>query len=78
MTKLMTLYLVRQQIEQKKLSWNQTVRPSGKVLKLAKTQGIARLPIRKTTYTIRELYDAAFINSANDAAVLLAEVMAGT
>lgn len=78
MTKLMTLYLVRQQIEQKKLSWNQTVRPSGKVLKLAKTQGIARLPIRKTTYTIRELYDAAFIKSANDAAVLLAEVMAGT
>lgn len=78
MTKLMTLYLVRQQIERKKLSWNQTVKPSAKVLKLAKTEGIARLPIRKTTYTIRELYDAALIKSANDAAVLLAEVMAGT
>ena len=78
MTKLMTLYLVRQHIAQKKLSWNQTVKPSAKVLKLAKRKGIARLPIRKTTYTIRELYDAAFIKSANDAAVLLAEVMAGT
>ncbi|MDI3236464.1 D-alanyl-D-alanine carboxypeptidase family protein [Exiguobacterium antarcticum] len=78
MTKLMTLYLVRQQIEQKKLSWSQTVKPSARVLKLAETEGIARLPVKKTSYTIRELYDAAFIKSANDAAVLLAEVVSGT
>ncbi|MGA9232427.1 MAG: serine hydrolase, partial [Exiguobacterium oxidotolerans] len=78
MTKLMTLYLVRRQIEQKKLSWNKKVQPSQKVLKLAGTPGLARVPLSNRTYTVRELYDAAFIKSANDAAVLLAEVVAGT
>ncbi|ASI34049.1 D-alanyl-D-alanine carboxypeptidase (plasmid) [Exiguobacterium sp. N4-1P] len=77
MTKLMTLYLVRRQIEQKKLSWNKKVQPSQKVLKLAGTPGLARVPLSNRTYTVRELYDAAFIKSANDAAVLLAEVVAG-
>lgn len=78
MTKLMTLYLVRRQIELKKLTWDQKIRPSAKVLKLAKTSGIARVPIKNKTYTVREMYNAAFIKSANDAAVMLAETVAGS
>lgn len=78
MTKLMTLYLVRRQIELKKLTWNQKITPSAKVLKLANTSGIARVPVKAKTYTVREMYNAAFIKSANDAAVMLAETVAGS
>ena len=78
MTKLMTLYLVRRQIELKKLTWDQKITPSAKVLKLAKTSGIARVPVKDKTYTVREMYNAAFIKSANDAAVMLAETVAGS
>ncbi|WP_214806331.1 D-alanyl-D-alanine carboxypeptidase family protein [Exiguobacterium sp. s46] len=78
MTKLMTLYLVRRQIELKKLTWDQKITPSAKVLKLAKTSGIARVPVKAKTYTVREMYNAAFIKSANDAAVMLAETVAGS
>ncbi|KSU47446.1 D-alanyl-D-alanine carboxypeptidase [Exiguobacterium indicum] len=78
MTKLMTLYLVRRQIELKKLTWDQKIIPSKKVLKLAKTSGITRVPVKPKTYTVREMYNAAFIQSANDAAVMLAETVAGS
>jgi len=78
MTKLMTLYLVRRQIELKKLTWDQKITPSAKVLKLANTSGIARVPVKAKTYTVREMYNAAFIKSANDAAVMLAETVAGS
>ncbi|HCD58797.1 MULTISPECIES: D-alanyl-D-alanine carboxypeptidase family protein [Exiguobacterium] len=78
MTKLMTLYLVRRQIELKKLTWDQKITPSEKALKLAKTSGIARVPVKAKTYTVREMYNAAFIKSANDAAVMLAETVAGS
>ena len=78
MTKLMTLYLVRRQIELKKLTWDQKITPSAKALKLAKTSGIARVPVKAKTYTVREMYNAAFIKSANDAAVMLAETVAGS
>lgn len=78
MTKLMTLYLVRRQIELKKLTWDQKIIPSKKVLKLAKMSGITRVPVKPKTYTVREMYNAAFIQSANDAAVMLAETVAGS
>jgi len=78
MTKLMTLYLVRQRVEQKHLKWDQVVKPSAKVLKLAKQEGVAKIPVRNTTYTIKELYEAAMIKSANDAALFLAEVVDGS
>lgn len=78
MTKLMTLYLVRRQIELKKLTWDQKITPSAKALKLANTSGIARVPVKNKTYTVREMYNAAFIKSANDAAVMLAETVAGS
>jgi len=78
MTKLMTLYLVRRQIELKKLTWDQKITPSEKVLKLAKTFGITRVPVKRKAYTVREMYNAAFIQSANDAAVMLAETVAGS
>nr|WP_326198786.1 D-alanyl-D-alanine carboxypeptidase family protein [Exiguobacterium indicum] len=78
MTKLMTLYLVRRQIELKKLTWDQKITPSAKALKLANTSGIARVPVKAKTYTVREMYNAAFIKSANDAAVMLAETVAGS
>lgn len=78
MTKLMTLYLVRRQIELKKLTWDQKIKPSAKVLKLASTSGIARVPVKVKTYTVREMYNAAFIKSANDAAVMLAETVSGS
>jgi len=78
MTKLMTLYLVRRQIELKKLTWDQKIKPSAKVLKLANTSGVARVPVKEKTYTVREMYNAAFIKSANDAAVMLAETVSGS
>lgn len=77
-TKLMTAFLTREAIEEGKLSWNQEVTPSDAALALTRKPGLARIPLLNKPYTIKELYDAALIRSANEAAVTLGEAVSGS
>lgn len=77
-TKLMTTFLVREAVEAGDLSWNQEVTPSEQALALTRKSGLARIPLVNKPYTVKELYDAALIRSANEAAVTLAEAVSGS
>lgn len=77
-TKLMTAFLTREAIEEGKLSWKKEITPSDHALALTRKPGLARIPLLNKPYTIKELYDAALIRSANEAAVTLAEAVSGS
>lgn len=77
-TKLMTAFLTREAIETGKLSWKQEITPSDAALALTRKPGLARIPLLNKPYTVKELYDAALIRSANEAAVTLAEAVSGS
>lgn len=77
-TKLMTVFLTREAIEAGKLSWKQEITPSDAALALTRKPGLARIPLLNKPYTVKELYDAALIRSANEAAVTLAEAVSGS
>lgn len=77
-TKLMTTFLTREAIEAGNLSWSEEVTPSASALALTQKPGLARIPLVNKPYTIKALYDVALIRSANEAAVTLAEAVAGT
>ncbi len=79
MTKIMTEYLVLEAIHTGKTTWNQTYMISEKVYTIANAGGLSNVPLRQyTRYTVRELFDAMAIKSANGAAIALAEIAAGT
>lgn len=77
-TKLMTAFLTREAIEAGKLSWTQEITPSDAALALTRKPGLARIPLLNKPYTVKELYDAALIRSANEAAVTLGEAVSGS
>lgn len=79
MSKLITVYLTLQAIKEGKLSWNQEVKPSSQMVKVANNPEYSGVPLVKGHhYTIRQLYDATLIQSANGPAMLLAESVAGS
>lgn len=79
MTKLLTVYLTLQAIKEKKISWDTTVTPTQEIVDLGSNQDYASVPLRLgQKYTVRQLYDAALIKSANNAARLLAIAVSGS
>jgi serine-type D-Ala-D-Ala carboxypeptidase (penicillin-binding protein 5/6) len=79
MTKMMTEYLLLEAIHEKKVSWDQTYRPSDYVYKISQNRSLSNVPLRKDgSYTIKELYEAMAIYSANGAAIAVAEVIGGS
>ncbi|WP_243293088.1 serine hydrolase [Bacillus sp. FJAT-47783] len=79
MTKMMTEYLLLEAVKEGKVSWTQQYRPSDYVHKISQYTSLSNVPLRKDgTYTVRELYEAMAIYSANGAAIAIAEVVAGT
>ena len=79
MTKLLTVYLTLQAIKEKKISWDTTVTPTQEIVDLGSNPDYASVPLRLgQKYTVRELYDAALIKSANNAARLLAIAVSGS
>jgi serine-type D-Ala-D-Ala carboxypeptidase (penicillin-binding protein 5/6) len=73
--KLMDLLIVLERIEQKQLSFQDQVTVS---VKAAKTGGSQVWLAEKEVFTVDELLYALMVQSANDAAVALAEKVAGT
>lgn len=79
MTKMMTEYLLLDAIEAGKVTWDQQYRVTDYTYKMSQNRSLSNVPLRADgTYTIRELYEAMAIYSANAATVAIAETIAGT
>ncbi len=75
MTKMMTEYLVLEAIEQGKISWEQKVKVSDAAASLEGSQ-VWLYPGEERT--VKELFTAMAVYSANDATVALAELIGGS
>lgn len=78
LSKLMTLYLVRQKIAQGKATWSDKVNTSNAGLKrLGKSTDFGGFKFKHNTYTVRQLYLAGLVESSNNAAIALGQWVAG-
>ena len=79
MTKLMTLYLVMENIAQQNIRWTDNVTISAFSNKISRQPSLSsfQLPTGKT-YTVQELFYATALNSSNAGAIALAEHIGGT
>ncbi|WP_068612635.1 D-alanyl-D-alanine carboxypeptidase family protein [Paenibacillus tuaregi] len=75
MTKMMTEYIVAEQVKQGKLKWDQVVTVQENA---SKQIGSRVFLAQGDQHTVEELYIAMAIASANDATVALAELVGGT
>lgn len=79
MTKMMTEYILLDAIKDGKITWDQKYRVNEYTYKLSQNRALSNVPLRQDgTYTIRELYEAMAIYSANAATVAIAETIAGS
>lgn len=79
MSKLMTQYIVLNTIKNGSLSWENTYEPSDYVLQTTGQSAFVKLGMTKgNAYTVTELFTAMTVNSANDAAIALAEMVSGS
>lgn len=79
MTKMMTEYLLLEAIKEKRVKWDQQYTPSDYVYRLSQDRALSNVPLRKDEkYTVRELYEAMAIYSANAATVAIAEIVGGS
>lgn len=75
MTKMMTEYIVAEQVKQGKFSWDDVVEVKDNA---AKSIGSRIFLAKGDKHTVKELYIAMAVGSANDATVALAEYVAGS
>ncbi|WP_261134800.1 D-alanyl-D-alanine carboxypeptidase family protein [Bacillus sp. Marseille-Q3570] len=81
MTKMMTEYLVLEAIENGEISWDTPVKISDRAHKVSQDSSLSNVWLRKDAdpdYTIKELFEAAAIYSANGATMAIAETVAGS
>ncbi|HET7580552.1 MAG TPA: D-alanyl-D-alanine carboxypeptidase family protein [Bacillales bacterium] len=79
MSKMMTEYLIFEAIKKGKISWDSKVHISNYAYKVSQNYHLSNVPLRRdVTYTVKELFKAMEIESANGAAIALAERVAGT
>lgn len=78
-TKLLTVYLTIKAIKQGKLSWGQKVEAPAAAIANTKNAEFTNVPLKKGhRYTIRQLYEATMMASANGAAMTLGQAVAGS
>ena len=79
MSKMMTQYLVLDSIQNGSLSWDSEYSPSEYVREMTSESAVVRLGmLNNRTYTVKELFTAMTVISANDAAIALAEMVSGS
>ncbi|VDG24005.1 D-alanyl-D-alanine carboxypeptidase family protein [Lactiplantibacillus mudanjiangensis] len=79
MTKMLSTYLVLKAIHDGKLSWNQKISVSKAVAKMSQNTEYANVPLLSTKkYSVRQLYNATEIYSANAAITALGDAVAGS
>lgn len=78
-TKTITAYLVLDAIKQQKISWEQEVPISEYAEKLSTVPDLSNVTlVRGQKYTVKDLFEAMIVQSANACAVALAELIAGS
>ncbi|MEK2457850.1 serine hydrolase [Tetragenococcus halophilus] len=78
-TKLISLYLVEDAIQNGELSWDDEVAISDDVAELSENLELSNVPLSQDEhYTVQDLFEAAVIESANAATIALAEKVAGS
>uniref|UniRef100_UPI0035A15AE6 D-alanyl-D-alanine carboxypeptidase family protein n=1 Tax=Brevibacillus daliensis TaxID=2892995 RepID=UPI0035A15AE6 len=75
MTKMMTGYIVADQVKKGEISWDDVVTVKENA---SKTIGSRVFLAIGETHTVKELYTAMLVHSANDAAVAIAEYVSGS
>ena len=79
MTKLLSIYIVLENIKSGRLHWNQQVAISPEIAKMSRNPKLTNVPLSANrTYTVRELYQAALITSANAAVSALGNAVSGS
>ena len=79
MTKMMTEYLLLDAVKHGKVKWDQEYSVSDLVYKMSQPRDLSNVPLRKDgKYSVRELYEAMAIYSANGATIALAEKIGGS
>lgn len=79
MSKLVTVYLTLDAIKSGKLTWNQKLTPTANIVKISKNTEYSNVPLElKHQYTVKQLYEATLIESANGAAMMLGQAVYGT
>lgn len=79
MTKMMTEYILLDAIKAGTVTWDQQYSVTDYTYKMSQNRALSNVPLRADgTYSIRELYEAMAIYSANAATVGIAETIAGT
>lgn len=79
MTKLITAYIVYEEVEKGNIAWTDTVPISDKLKKLSKDPDLSNVPIEDDqVYTVKDALDASIISSANSLTSALAEYISGT
>lgn len=77
-TKLMTLYLVEQKVANTGSTWNSKVNTSYSGLKRMGASSVyGGFKFNANSYTVKQLYQAALIESSNNAAIALGQWVAG-
>lgn len=79
MTKMMTEYLLLDAIQEGTVTWDQQYNVKENTYKISQNRLLSNVPLREDgTYTVKELYEAMAIYSANAATIAIAETIAGT
>ncbi|MGE7935046.1 D-alanyl-D-alanine carboxypeptidase family protein [Viridibacillus arvi] len=79
MSKMMTEYILLDAINEGKITWDQKYKVSEYAYKISQNRALSNVPLRADgEYTIRELYEAMAIYSANGATIGIAETIAGS
>jgi len=79
MTKMMTEYLVHEAVEKGKIKWNQKTTISEYAYIISQDKDLSNVFLENGgSYTVKELYEAMAIYSANGAAIALAELIGGS
>lgn len=79
MTKMLVEYVVHEEIEAGNLAWDQKITPSDYAVQISQNYELSNVPLlANEQYTVKELYDAMTIYSANGATIALTEATDGT
>ncbi|WP_225425400.1 D-alanyl-D-alanine carboxypeptidase family protein [Lentilactobacillus senioris] len=78
-SKLLTVYIVVQQIQAGKLKWTDQVKISPAVAKISQNSELTNVPlVSGESYSVRELVNASLVVSANAAALVLGQKVSGS
>lgn len=79
MTKMMTEYLLFEAIEKGQVAWDQEYQVTDYAYQISQDMRLSNVPFREDgVYTVKEMYEAMAIFSANAATIGIAETIAGT